>query len=403
MSICAAFAVPHPPLIVPGVGHGREAGIQATVDAYREVARRVAEIAPDTIVLSSPHSTSYLDYLHISGGSGAAGTFAQFGDRADGSRVAYDRELVDALCEAADACGLAAGTAALAHTGLAQASTSEAFSKKTRPVDTMNRIGGWTNGSVEVIDIKGVRIGEGRPKLIAPTTSKTEADLIATVKKFADMPALNVIEVRIDYLGNIDPKDYARITRDAYAAAGDKVVLVTLRNGTDGGPFIADDEWYGRVYEAVLTEGRADIVDLELFRDRAMIDRLVKLARQQGVKVIISDHEFNFTPDEDEIIRRLMLEEQAGADILKIAVMAHSPEDALAVMSATAKMRHYHSARPMLTMAMGRAGVLTRITGEGFGSDMTFASVGGKASAPGQIPAEDCLRVLETLHKAMNP
>ncbi len=298
---------------------------------------------------------------------------------------------------------LAAGTAALAHTGLAQASTFEAFSKKTRPVDTMNRIGGWTNGSVEVIAIKGVRIGEGRPKLIAPTTSKTEADLIATVKKFADMPALNVIEVRIDYLGKIDPKDYARITRDAYAAAGDKVVLVTLRNGTDGGPFIADDEWYGRVYEAVLTEGRADIVDLELFRDRAMIDRLVKLARKQGVKVIISDHEFNFTPDEDEIIRRLMLEEQAGADILKIAVMAHSPEDALAVMSATAKMRHYHSARPMLTMAMGRAGVLTRITGEGFGSDMTFASVGGKASAPGQIPAEDCLRVLETLHKAMNP
>lgn len=197
--------------------------------------------------------------------------------------------------------GLAASTAALAHTGLAQASTSEAFSKKTRPVDTMNRIGGWTNGSVEVIDIKGVRIGEGRPKLIAPTTSKTEADLIATVRKFADMPALNVIEVRIDYLGKIDPKDYARITRDAYAAAGDKVVLVTLRNGTDGGPFIADDEWYGRVYEAVLTEGRADIVDLELFRDRAMIDRLVKLARQQGVKVIISDHEFNFTPDEDEI------------------------------------------------------------------------------------------------------
>lgn len=111
MPICAAFAVPHPPLIVPGVGHGREAGIQATVDAYREVARRVAEIAPDTIVLSSPHSTSYLDYLHISGGSGAAGTFAPFGDRADGSRVAYDRELVDALCEAADACGLAAGTA----------------------------------------------------------------------------------------------------------------------------------------------------------------------------------------------------------------------------------------------------------------------------------------------------
>lgn len=135
-----------------------------------------------------------------------------------------------------------AGDAALAHATLAGASTTEAFSAKTRPVDTMNRVDGWTNGAVDVIEIKGVRIGEGRPKLIAPTTSKTEADLIATVKKFAGMPALDVVEVRIDYLGKIDPKDYARITRDAYAAAGNKVVLVTLRNGTDGGPFIADDD-----------------------------------------------------------------------------------------------------------------------------------------------------------------
>ena len=83
--------------------------------------------------------------------------------------------------------------------------------------------------------------------------------------------------------------------------------------------------------------------------------------------------------------------------------MAASPEDALTVMNATAKVRHYYSNRPMLTMAMGKWGVLTRITGEGFGSDLTFASVGGKASAPGQIPAEDCLNVLEVLHKAMNP
>ena len=111
MSVVAAFAVPHPPLIVPGVGHGREAEIQKTIDAYREVARRIADLAPETIAISSPHSTSYLDYLHISQGDGASGTFAQFGDRADGSRVTYDRDFIDALCRAADACGLAAGTA----------------------------------------------------------------------------------------------------------------------------------------------------------------------------------------------------------------------------------------------------------------------------------------------------
>ena len=110
MSVVAAFAVPHPPLIVPGVGHGRESGISATVAAYEEVARRVAELAPETIVISSPHSTSYLDYLHISPGAGAHGDFRDFGDPTDGSNVTYDQEFVRELAREAEAAGIAAGT-----------------------------------------------------------------------------------------------------------------------------------------------------------------------------------------------------------------------------------------------------------------------------------------------------
>lgn len=110
MSVVAAFAVPHPPLIVPGVGHGRERDIAATVAAYEEVARRVADLAPDTLVISSPHTTSYFDYLHISPGPGARGDFADFGDRADGSEVTYDEEFVRELASAAEAVGIPAGT-----------------------------------------------------------------------------------------------------------------------------------------------------------------------------------------------------------------------------------------------------------------------------------------------------
>lgn len=110
MSVLAAFAVPHPPLAVPGVGHGREAGIADTLAAYDEVARRVADLAPQTIVISSPHTTSYLDYLHISPGAGAHGDFGDFGDAADGSDVAYDQEFVRELARAAEAAGIPAGT-----------------------------------------------------------------------------------------------------------------------------------------------------------------------------------------------------------------------------------------------------------------------------------------------------
>ncbi|WP_273395779.1 AmmeMemoRadiSam system protein A [Thermophilibacter mediterraneus] len=110
MPVVIAVAVPHPPLIVPGVGHGREREVQATVDAYREVARRIAALEPETVVVSSPHTAMYLDYLHIAPGSGARGTFAQFGDAADGSRVAYDEELVAELERLAREEGLPAGT-----------------------------------------------------------------------------------------------------------------------------------------------------------------------------------------------------------------------------------------------------------------------------------------------------
>ena len=299
--------------------------------------------------------------------------------------------------------GTALGAAASFEVTAAEASVSDHFGDKMRPIDTKNQVPGWGAGAVKPLEIKGRRIGEGRPKLIAPTTSKNPEDLYATVRKFSGMKALDMVEVRIDYLGKLEPKAFAEATKKAYEAAGDKIVLVTLRNGTDGGPFIADDKYYGEVYRAVIAEGKADVIDIELFRDADMVRELVKAAHSKGIKVIISDHEFKFTPDEGEIIRRLLLEEEFGADILKLAVMAFSPEDALRVMTATAKMRHYYTDRPMLTMAMGKWGVLTRITGEGFGSDLTFASVGGKASAPGQIPAEECLSVLETLHRAMNP
>lgn len=110
MSVVAAFAVPHPPVIVPGVGRGREKDIAATTAAYEEVARRVADLAPDTLVISSPHTASYLDYLHISPGRGARGDLSDFGDRADGSEVTYDEEFVAALCEEAAAAGIPAGT-----------------------------------------------------------------------------------------------------------------------------------------------------------------------------------------------------------------------------------------------------------------------------------------------------
>ncbi|WP_301000408.1 type I 3-dehydroquinate dehydratase, partial [Turicimonas muris] len=77
--------------------------------------------------------------------------------------------------------------------------------------------------------------------------------------------------------------------------------------------------------------------------------------------------------------------------------------DALNLMGATWKVRNFYSRKPMLTMAMGKWGVMSRMTGEFTGSDITFCMVGGKPSAPGQIPSEEAQTILNSIHKAMYP
>ncbi len=98
MAIEAGFMVPHPPLIIPDVGRGNERGIQKTIDAYDEVSREIADIAPELIIVTSPHTTMYGDYFHISPGMSAKGSFANFRAPQVCIDVEYDVQFRDALC-----------------------------------------------------------------------------------------------------------------------------------------------------------------------------------------------------------------------------------------------------------------------------------------------------------------
>ena len=110
MPMIGAVIVPHPPLIIPTVGRGQEQQVQATIDAYRAAARRVAEWEPEVLVISSPHAIMYADYFHISPGAGASGSMASFGAPQTCLEVKYDAELRRALVQQAEAAGLQAGT-----------------------------------------------------------------------------------------------------------------------------------------------------------------------------------------------------------------------------------------------------------------------------------------------------
>jgi aromatic ring-opening dioxygenase LigB subunit len=64
--IKAYFAMPHPPIIIPEVGHGEEKKIKKTYDACQQVGKEIAEIKPDTIIVVTPHGTMFSDAISLS-------------------------------------------------------------------------------------------------------------------------------------------------------------------------------------------------------------------------------------------------------------------------------------------------------------------------------------------------
>lgn len=109
MSIVGAFMVPHPPMIVPAVGKGSERQVAKTIESYEQVADKIAELKPETIIISSPHSVMYSDYFHISSGRGARGSFSNFGAGNVKFDVDYDEELVEHIANIAQKAYFPAG------------------------------------------------------------------------------------------------------------------------------------------------------------------------------------------------------------------------------------------------------------------------------------------------------
>ena len=110
MPILGAILTPHPPVLLPEVGRGREREIGATGQAMRAAAREVARWNPDVLIVASPHTVMYRDYFHIAPGEGAAGNMSAFGAPQVRLEVEYDAPLRDEIVRRAQDAGLEAGT-----------------------------------------------------------------------------------------------------------------------------------------------------------------------------------------------------------------------------------------------------------------------------------------------------
>lgn len=108
--IIYAFMMPHPPVAIPEIGRGEERKIQPTLDSYKKVTKKIAELKPETIVLSTPHTTMYRDYFLISPGKHAHGDFSRYRHPEVSFEIDYDEEFTKMLADECHEHGMAAGT-----------------------------------------------------------------------------------------------------------------------------------------------------------------------------------------------------------------------------------------------------------------------------------------------------
>lgn len=249
------------------------------------------------------------------------------------------------------------------------------------------------------IVVRNVKIGEGMPKICVPIVGKTGGEILQAAREIVGTSA-DLVEWRVDWFESVfDIEEVKKVAAAFRNVLGELPLLFTFRTKNEGGEREITFDQYAELLKEVSRMQTIDLIDVETFIDKEeKVSNLVSDLQNRGVKVVGSNHDFAKTPCKEEIIRRLCYMQKIGVDIPKIAVMPQNSKDVITLLCATEEMVSEHADRPIVTMSMAGRGAVSRVSGETFGSAITFGAM-QKASAPGQINVEELKKILEILHQ----
>lgn len=249
----------------------------------------------------------------------------------------------------------------------------------------------------DVLNVRNVKLGAGIPKICVPIVERNRESILSYAESALNTSP-DMIELRIDWFeGVYNVEAVLSLLKELREIIGNVVLLFTLRTSNEGGEANVTVEEYEMLCQRVCESGWIDLIDVEAFMAEGLLERVSDVAHQNGVYVVASNHDFDQTPKEDEIVRRLNYMDEHGGDIPKIAVMPKEERDVLTLLSATLRYKETGGVKPVITMTMGKSGVISRLAGELFGSAVTFAAA-GQVSAPGQISIDEIKPILNVLH-----
>lgn len=177
------------------------------------------------------------------------------------------------------------------------------------------------------------------------------------------------------------------LTASVFNTIGSFPIILTYRTQAQGGQGEMTPVEYATFIVAALRSGfHFTAVDVEYTLDSELRDKVIDVAHELSVPVIISYHDFNQTPDVSALIADIS---KMPADVVKIAVMPNKEQDVTDLLQATQAATIQ---QPLITMSMGAIGQRSRVEGYKFGSELTFATLDGlPVSAPGQVTISELL------------
>jgi 3-dehydroquinate dehydratase type I len=210
-----------------------------------------------------------------------------------------------------------------------------------------------------------------RPKICVSLTSEDPHELYQQVQR-AETLSADLVEVRLDRL-----RSYQGISK--VAGAVEIPVVATNRPLSQKGSFAGSEGERLRVLMDAV-EGGAGYVDIE--SSTRNLDQVIETLRKTSAKIILSHHDHSRTPKLSELKSTLAKLQRWKSDLYKIVTTARSPEDNLTILNLlTANQR----TKPLVSFAMGKPGIWSRIMAPFYGADFTYASLErGRETAPGQ-------------------
>ena len=232
------------------------------------------------------------------------------------------------------------------------------------------------------MNIGKLRLGS-TPRIVAVIVDGENTKAIAAAKK----NGADLLELRIDCFKRQDTDYIRKIIKDARDE--NLPVIATIRSKAEGGRRNLMDAERLRIFKAIMPH--VDAIDIELSSKRILKD-VIKEARRFKKRVIVSCHNFRNTPAEGQLNAIIKNSRDAGGDIVKIASFAKDKKDITRLASLTA------SHNDIITIAMGRLGIVSRLFFPMLGSLLTYCSV-TKSSAPGQMPLKTAAKLLKEIRK----